>query len=455
MCRSRLLLATALTASTLLLARPSDAGELSFEDVSYIKLEFMILRGQVHEAIEEGNRMLAGARPTADSVMLHQIGRVLVRLCDAYAELGQYEQAEAACLEAVATLDELRDMGDLGKEAQAEAQAMLGYTYERAGKLREAIEARRRQVELTENGPATADYRSSLLARIGDLQWAMGESDQAEASYLEAVDLTSQIPEPNGWTALAAYHSLAAFYQREERLDEAEAVLDFGIAEARHLSGTRESHVISFFEALGDTFVQQGRYADARDLAQQALDYYRREGKGESLEAADAMILMARIEDAEGPGSPEAARLLSAVLEMPEDSRDANYGRIKKALAGIALAEHRLLSGDFSGAEPLAQEAATAIAGSLGEEGIVAARAYKVVAFAMQGLGKAAEAIGFAQKAYATEQRVLPPYHSETGETLALLAELYGALGQREDLAAVERLVASHKAERAKFESSR
>src|SRR3546814_16997484 len=62
-------------------------------------------------------------------------------------ELGQYEQAEAACLESVATLDQIRAPGLLEKWAMAEAQAMLAYTYERAGKPRAAIDARRRQIE--------------------------------------------------------------------------------------------------------------------------------------------------------------------------------------------------------------------------------------------------------------------------------------------------------------------
>ena len=41
---------------------------------------------------------------------------------------------------------------------------------------------------------------------------------------------------------------------------------------------------------------------------------------------------------------------------------------------------------------------------------------------------------------------------SETGETLALLIELYDALNRREDLAATQELIAQHRAERAKFE---
>src|SRR3546814_15218733 len=95
-------------------------------------------------------------------------------------ELGQYEQAEAACLESVATLDQIRAPGLLEKWAMAEAQAMLAYPYERAGKPRAAIDARRRQIELTEDGPQTADYRSSPLPRIGDLQSAIGERKLAE-----------------------------------------------------------------------------------------------------------------------------------------------------------------------------------------------------------------------------------------------------------------------------------
>src|SRR3546814_8694628 len=120
----------------------------------------------------------------------------------------------------------------------------------------------------------------------------------------------------------------------------------------------------------------------------------------------------------------------------------------------LALAEHHLLNGAFAEAEPLAREAAAAIAESLGEEAIVTARAYKIVAFTLQGQGELAEAVGFAQTAYATEQRVLPPYHSAIGETLALLVELYEALGQHENLAAAQTLLDAHRAERKQFEQA-
>src|SRR3546814_1047052 len=146
----------------------------------------------------------------------------------------------------------------------AEAQAMLAYTYERAGKPRAAIDARRRQIELTEDGPQTADYRSSLLTRIGDLQSAIGERKLAELAYREAVDLTSHIPESDRWAGLAAYRSLAAFYQRQERLDEAEAILDWGLVKAQRLPTTREWQIIRFFEALAALFSQQGSSEERR-----------------------------------------------------------------------------------------------------------------------------------------------------------------------------------------------
>jgi hypothetical protein len=80
-------------------------------------------------------------------------------------------------------------------------------------------------------------------------------------------------------------------------------------------------------------------------------------------------------------------------------------------------------------------------------------KAHAVLARVLSGQSRHKDALPSAQVAYAAQRILLPEYSSETGETLALLAELYEATDDRENLAAIETLRAEHRATRAKFEA--
>lgn len=116
----------------------------------------MITRGEVQEAIDEAQRMLEGLRPSHQPLTLYCMAQVLTRLCEAHGAPGQFGRAEAACLKAVARLDEIAAPGGLEIMAKAEAQAILAYTHERMQRYRSA---------LTDDTPRTADHRSNSCPR--------------------------------------------------------------------------------------------------------------------------------------------------------------------------------------------------------------------------------------------------------------------------------------------------
>lgn len=462
--RLRLLLAAALAASAVSTASPGEAGELGVEDVDPIDLEFMIMRGQVDEAIDEANRMLAGLRPTDDPSVMRRIGEVLAYLCEAHSELGQYAQAEAACHEAAATFDEVAKVDYMGEyHKRTLVLPRLALIYEETGDLEAVLALTERELENSRDNRLDAQQQIHLRTRIGDLNVGLARWRAAEAAYLQAIEQIEQIDLKAHWERhrqqpLLAYRNLAQLYWLEERFDDAEAVLATGRA-AMEANFDQDHPYLGFLvEAQGWTYFHQGRHAEARAAAANALEFHEQNGNGQNVAAINAKVLMARTEDAEHAGSPEAAKLLADALATPlEDDLGGYLTRRFAALKEFARSEfarHHLLAGDVAEAERHAREAAEALASGLGDTHFTAS-AYRILARALQAQGRLDESVQVAQTTHVVELLALPPYHSARGETLTLLAGLYDALGQRENLAAVEELIAAHRAERTKFESTR
>jgi len=109
-----LLIAAALTTSGVTAAGPGDAGELGYSDVDPSDIQMMIYSDPA-EATEAAKKAIAGLRPTDDPLVMRRIGEFLAYLCEAHTELGQYAQAEVACLEAVATFEEVAEVDAIGE----------------------------------------------------------------------------------------------------------------------------------------------------------------------------------------------------------------------------------------------------------------------------------------------------------------------------------------------------
>lgn len=438
-------------------------GELGYSDVDPFDIEMTIYE-DAEAAVEKAEAALAGLRPTDDHLVMRRIGEVLSYLCEAHAELGQYAQAEAACLEAVATFDEVdrHDVG-VGKHYKHRlALPRLSGLYEMQHRHDRALAVLEEQLELasTLRGDNQA---AQLLHRIANLQLAVGHFREAETAYQEAISRSAEAWSGDPWSGTTVYMNLALLYRLEERFDMAEATLKEGIAEAERSQAERAKRNASpalrklealaaplLLQGLGWVYYEQGQYGAAREAALHSLAHFEGEGEAEDWIASTVKILLARIADAEHPGSSEAGQYLASAALVPED--DIPTTHLLAAIGQSEQARHHLLSRDYVEAEPLAREAAENLAWLAGEVHFETARAKARLAQALHGQGKAKEALPFALAAYVVQRQVLPPYHRETGETLTLLIELYEVLGRREDLAATRKLLKDHQAAREAFE---
>jgi len=459
----RQIIAVALLLSGSFASAPASAGELAFSDVNPYDIKFLIYEGKPEEAVAEAERLIDGLRPTDNPVVLRLIGEILTNLCRAHRELGQYAQAEAACLEALATFEEGSKLnGTAGSYVFLLALPELAVTYEEMGEFEAALEVRKRQLKRIDDGRRSDPKKVRLLTQIGELHVSMGHFREAEAAYLEAIAAKAEVWQEDRGPLTMPYINLTTLYRLEERFDRAEATLKEGIAETEKTSaGMTEAQSRLAFnlhafklsllsQSFGWTYYQQGRFNEARKVAGEVLASYEREGDADSWFAADLKVLLARIEDAEHPGSPEAKRYLETAIEVSDEGNGLGY--FFQAIARSELARHHLLTGNDAAAEPLAREAVETLVWALGEDNYQTARAQFVLAQVLQHQTKYTEALAQAQFAFAAQWTYLPTYHSEIGETLSLMAELYTVLGEDDNHAATESLLVQYRAERAKFE---
>ncbi len=450
---------------------PAYAGELEYHDVDKGEVLSWLIIGKPELAVREATRMIDGLRPTGDPDTVHLIGEILILRCDALNSLGQFDQARASCTEAIAIFEAAEKDGRPGKWHSedwhiAQALRLLATTYAATGELENALEARVKELERT----TSLAERPNLLASIGDLQQSLGRFRQAEVSYLDAIAARAEVRRDERKMQRDPHTSLANLYLLEERFSRAEQLLTEGIADAEQTQAVLAEHLTktglgseniranafnlqALSQRMAWTYFQQGRFEEARQLAREVLAFYEAERWfGFAMIFAmitDVRILLARIEDAEHPGASSAKRYLESAVG------NSGSSDLMRAIAQFEFARHHLLTGNDAGAEPYARVATSTLAWLEGEDSPHTARARVILARVFQLQGKYGEALTAAQAAYAAQQAFLPPYHSELGETLSLLAALYDDLDDRDNRKAIEVLLAQHRAARTKFEADR
>jgi hypothetical protein len=445
----RRIAAAALTAVTVSAAAVVPSGVVAQVNVNPLEIEDLILEGRPAEAAHAAQDALARLRSSSEPVSYGLAGRILVALCEARNDLKEYDLAEAICLEAVATLEAAEATEPGARWVLTEkALPQLALTYDLTHQPEKALDIHERELQRAGADPGR---RITILSSIGELQQSLGRWRDAEASFREALDSIGSVPRSEREATYLAYGRLSLLYRTEERFDEAENLLSEGIDALRADFGGDSAYLLVLTEALGWTCYEKGQLERSRDIAAKLIDTYQRSGRGDSLLTVSTRLLLARAEDDLSPGSAEAERALALALATSQGT--VRVGEYLHAFARSELARHYLLTANFAEAETLARGAAAYFTEEHGKTHGLTALTTLLLARALHGLGRDAEAAGAAQVAYAAQWAYLPPYHSELGETLSLLSELYEALGDSGNLRATQAYLDDHRAARKQFES--
>jgi tetratricopeptide (TPR) repeat protein len=152
---------------------------------------------------------------------------------DAYRQLEDYENAIADATKAI-------ELGAADLPALAGFYSSRALSYYYMEDYEAALADQQAAIEVS-GGPT-----ASLLERLADIQFAMGQQEEAIASYQQAIELSPDDP----WL----HYYLGGLYAEMENLEE---------AEAEYRAALELGDEASFHERLGSTLRQQERYDEA------------------------------------------------------------------------------------------------------------------------------------------------------------------------------------------------
>ncbi len=179
----------------------------------------------------------------------------------------------------------------------------------------------------------------NLYRNLGSAKHDIGQVEEAEAIYLEAIELRSALSGPTNPATVAIQHDLAVLYAQTDRLDEAEELCTFVLDRRIEVLGEAHPDTLKTWRNLADTYERGARLEDAEAIYRELVDLCERE-----LGAADRATIGARVElatllfDGLGNASEAEQLLLDAWSKGEADARD--FGA-PKLLARIYAAEGR------------------------------------------------------------------------------------------------------------------
>jgi tetratricopeptide (TPR) repeat protein len=194
-----------------------------------------------------------------------RLGRVLAQMAQALRLTEDYEGALAAARQALALA------AALGESAlQGEASLNLGRAYLDIGDFGRAAELLRQNVEAADREPVTpgTDVRIVSQAWLARTLTTLGAFDEGRRHGEEALRLATL--EGRGETPMVAHACLGWLYLDQGDMEAAIRVLEPGLALCRAF-GIRSGWLGMIMSCLGHAYALQGRLAEGRALAEEAI----------------------------------------------------------------------------------------------------------------------------------------------------------------------------------------
>jgi len=265
------------------------------------------------------------------------------------------------------------------------------------------------------------------IAGLLDLNSRIARYRDAEALFREGLALRARAPGDTRCLAgePALFYEYGLLRYREGQFDDAGRYIDAGIACLEQALGPDHVEVVDHRSALIRVSCEQGRYAEAEQLARRSLAQ-RRELHGETSPAVDNALHHLAHVLYERDALPEA----EAVARDALTRRTGAYGRVHASVASTltVLGAIQLAAGDATAAEATYRAARAAWPVTLGEDHPEFAEATRGLAEALAVQRRFGEARSTAEQALAMQYRRLEPGHPAIAPTLAVL----GAVAQVE-----------------------
>jgi eukaryotic-like serine/threonine-protein kinase len=233
---------------------------------------------------------------------------------NAYLQSEELDRAEAVIREAA----ELEFEAAFDPSYVMSVHTNLAAILDRRGNLEEALQHRRRALELAEEIYPPDHFRvAQALNNLGSALSSMGRLDDAATSLSRAVHIHERNSPDGRYPARAgaAFNNLALTLMRAERYEEAEQYQVRARQIAAELFGVDDLRYATATHNLGDLMTQLGRFEEAEALLLEALELRRQVLGPDHRLIGPGLGVLARLRLAEGRPS-EALVLVDEALSI-------------------------------------------------------------------------------------------------------------------------------------------
>jgi serine/threonine-protein kinase len=286
--------------------------------------------------------------------------------------------------------------------------------------VKEAEAYLRRAVDIRRRHPGSDELQlSSSIAHLAELYSFSGRHDDADALVREAITVRG-----HGERCRAGdgefFNYIALSRYREGYFEEAERYTDNALECLQRVLGPDHPNIIDLSAIRIALWREQGRYAQAEELARSSL-LMRRQVHGDGSPADDnaqhhlAYVLYERGKLA------EAERFQMSALDLQERRYGHSHDTVASGL--VLLGDIRLASGDAVKAEGTYREAITIWQQTMNADPEVAT-AWRGLATALLAQDRVDAARSAAERSLALQRLHLRPMHPAIASTLAVLGEI-------------------------------
>jgi len=268
---------------------------------------------------------------------------------------------------------------------------------------------------------------ASILSNLAGLYESQGRYDQAEALYLQALELRKRLLGEEHPAVASSLNNLALLYKSQGRYDQAEPLCLQALELRKRLLGEEHPAVATSLNNLALLYDSQGRYAEAEPLYRQALQL-RKRLLGENHPGV-ALILnnLALLYRSQGRYA-EAESLSLQAVELDKKLLGEEHPDVATDLHNLALIY--LDQDRYSEAESLFLQVLELKQRLLGEGHPLVTDSLYALANLYIEQGRYSEAEPFAVRTLNLDKRLLGEEHPYVAKSLNNLAKLYYSQGR-------------------------
>jgi tetratricopeptide (TPR) repeat protein/transcriptional regulator with XRE-family HTH domain len=383
--------------------------------------------------------LLAAHAVAQYNIVSEAAGRLLFETASYLQDRARYAEAEPLFVRSLAIREHC-----LGSEHLDVAASLNGLAdlYREQGKHAEAEPLFQRALAIREQRLGPDEIRVAVsLTNVANLYRDQGKHAEAEPLYLRARRIfalyTGTEPAP---TTLAPRHvqllysklmsNLAALYVEQGKYAEAEPLCQEAIAIIEQQTGGDFLDIAFPLSNLAIVYKEQGRYAEAEPLYLRSQRMWEQHLGPDHPQMALALNNLAELYKDQARYA-EAEPLYQRAYRIWEHHLGPDHllvGIVQNNLADIALEQGRSAE-----AEPLYQRALRVFEHGAGAQNYLRAYALNGLANVARAQGRYAKAEALFQQALQIREQVWGANHPETAETLHDLARLREAQGKREE----------------------